>query len=141
MAKLPSIRAREVVRVAESIGFVLDRRRGSHAVYLRASDRRRVVIPMHGTKDLKPGTLRGIITGARSCKFTLNGSVVAGTEAQGQVTLNGVPVKYNDPNGWKLNGNKEIEFVGTTCTTIKTEPNAEVKVRFPCGAVVDIGVQ
>lgn len=85
--------------------------------------------------------LRSIITGARSCKFTLNGSVVAGTEAQGQVTLNGSPVAYNDPNGWKLNGNKEIEFVGTTCNTIKTEPNAEVKVRFPCGTVVDIGVQ
>lgn len=61
MAKLPSIRAREVVRVAESIGFVLDRQRGSHAVYFRSSDNRRVVIPMHGTKDLKPGTLRGII--------------------------------------------------------------------------------
>ena len=62
MAKLPSIRARDVVRVAESVGFVLDRQRGSHAVYLRATDRRRVVIPMHGTKDLKPGTLRGIIS-------------------------------------------------------------------------------
>ena len=61
MAKLPSIRARDVVRVAQSIGFVLDRQKGSHAVYLRASDKRRIVIPMHGTKDLKPGTLRGII--------------------------------------------------------------------------------
>lgn len=61
MAKLPSIRAREVVRVAESIGFAFDRQRGSHAVYYRALDRRRVVIPMHGTKDIKPGTLRGII--------------------------------------------------------------------------------
>ncbi len=61
MAKLPSIRAREVVRVAESVGFVFDRQRGSHAVYYRASDRRRVVIPMHGTTDLKPGTLRGLI--------------------------------------------------------------------------------
>ena len=61
MPKIPSIRAREVVRVAESIGFVLDRQRGSHAVYYRASDKRRIVIPMHGTKDLKPGTLRGLI--------------------------------------------------------------------------------
>ena len=47
--------------MAESIGFVLDRQRGSHAVYYRASDGRRVVIPMHDTKDLKPGTLRGIV--------------------------------------------------------------------------------
>ena len=61
MAKIPSIRAREVVHVAQSIGFVFDRQRGSHAVYYRASDGRRVVIPMHGSKDLKPGTLRAII--------------------------------------------------------------------------------
>jgi predicted RNA binding protein YcfA (HicA-like mRNA interferase family) len=61
MAKLPSIPAREVVRVAKAIGFVLDRQRGSHAVYYRKSDSRRVVIPMHGSKDLKPGTLRGIV--------------------------------------------------------------------------------
>jgi predicted RNA binding protein YcfA (HicA-like mRNA interferase family) len=61
MPKPPSIRAREVVRVAESLGFVFDRQRGSHAVYYRASDGRRVVIPMHGSKDLKPGTLRAII--------------------------------------------------------------------------------
>jgi predicted RNA binding protein YcfA (HicA-like mRNA interferase family) len=62
MAKLPSIRAREVARVAQSIGFVFDRQRGSHAVYYRTSDQRRIVIPMHGNKDLKPGTLRGIIS-------------------------------------------------------------------------------
>ena len=59
MSKLPVVRAREVVRVAESLGFVLDRQRGSHAIY---ADRRRVVIPVHGAADLKPGTLRGIIS-------------------------------------------------------------------------------
>ena len=61
MAKLPSIRSRDLVRVAESIGFQFDRQRGSHAVYYRAQDSRRLVIPMHGSKDLKPGTLRGLI--------------------------------------------------------------------------------
>ena len=61
MPKVPAIRAREAVRVAVAIGFVFDRQKGSHAVYYRASDQRRVVIPMHGTKDLKAGTLRGII--------------------------------------------------------------------------------
>jgi len=61
MPKHPSIRAREVVHIAESIGFIFDRQRGSHAVYYRASDKRRLVIPMHGSKDLKTGTLRGII--------------------------------------------------------------------------------
>ncbi len=61
MSKLPATRAREAARVAQRVGFVLDRQRGSHAVYLRASDHRRVVIPMHVGTDLKPGTLRGII--------------------------------------------------------------------------------
>jgi len=61
MAKLPSVSGRVVVKVAKSVGFELDRQRGSHAVYWRDSDRRRIVIPMHGSKSLKPGTLRGII--------------------------------------------------------------------------------
>jgi predicted RNA binding protein YcfA (HicA-like mRNA interferase family) len=61
MSKLPVVPARDVVRVAEKLGFVFDRQKGSHAVYLRASDHRRVVIPIHKGKDLKPGTLRGII--------------------------------------------------------------------------------
>ena len=30
-------------------------------MYLRTSDHRRVVIPIHKGRDLKPGTLRGII--------------------------------------------------------------------------------
>jgi predicted RNA binding protein YcfA (HicA-like mRNA interferase family) len=61
MPKLPSIRAREFVRVAMSVGFVLDRQRGSHAIYYRAMDNKRIVVPMHGSSDLKPGTLRGLI--------------------------------------------------------------------------------
>jgi len=62
MNKLPAVRPRDVARIAESLGFILDRQRGSHAVYYRAADHRRVVIPMHHGTDLKPGTLRGIIT-------------------------------------------------------------------------------
>ena len=61
MSKLPSVSAREVIRIAEKIGFAFDRQRGSHAVYLRASDHRRLVIPVHKGRDLKPGTLRGLI--------------------------------------------------------------------------------
>ena len=61
MSKLPSVSAREVIRVAEKLGFAFDRQKGSHAVYLRASDHRRLVIPVHKGHDLKPGTLRGLI--------------------------------------------------------------------------------
>jgi len=42
------------------LGFAFDRQKGSHAVYLRSTDGRRVVIPMHN-RDLKPGTLHGLV--------------------------------------------------------------------------------
>ena len=61
MNKLPSVSAREVIRVAKKLGFVLDRQKGSHAVYLRATDHRRLVIPVHKGRDLRTGTLRGLI--------------------------------------------------------------------------------
>ena len=61
MSRLPTVGAREVVAVVLRLGFEFDRQRGSHAVYIRRSDRRRIVIPIHKGRDLKPGTLRGII--------------------------------------------------------------------------------
>ena len=59
--KLPSIRARELIRVAIKLGFTFDRQSGSHAIYYRKSDKRRIVIPIHTRKDLKLKTLFGII--------------------------------------------------------------------------------
>jgi predicted RNA binding protein YcfA (HicA-like mRNA interferase family) len=59
-AELPAVTARQVARIAERLGFELRRQRGSHAVNIRASDKARVVIPMH-SGDLKRKTLRGII--------------------------------------------------------------------------------
>jgi predicted RNA binding protein YcfA (HicA-like mRNA interferase family) len=60
MPKLPPTRPDDLVRIATKLGFVWDRQKGSHAVYLRQKDGRRVVIPMH-KGDLKTGTLRGIV--------------------------------------------------------------------------------
>jgi predicted RNA binding protein YcfA (HicA-like mRNA interferase family) len=58
--KLPAITAKELVRVAERLGFAFRRQRGSHAIYVRPNDQARVVIPMHGG-NLKRKTLRSII--------------------------------------------------------------------------------
>lgn len=76
-----------------------------------------------------------IIFGVRSCSFKLAGSVVPGTEGQGEVKVNGASVTLNSPDGWKLNSPTEIEFVGAACTTIKTS-DAKVSVRFPCGSFI-----
>jgi predicted RNA binding protein YcfA (HicA-like mRNA interferase family) len=40
---------------------VFDRQKGSHAVYYRHRDKRRVIIPVHVGKEIKPRTLSGII--------------------------------------------------------------------------------
>jgi predicted RNA binding protein YcfA (HicA-like mRNA interferase family) len=58
--KLPMASAKDLVRVAESLGFVFRRQSGSHAIYVRASDQARVVIPIH-KGELKRKTLRGIV--------------------------------------------------------------------------------
>ena len=58
--KLPASSAKDLVRVAERLGFVFRRQSGSHAIYVRASDQARVVIPIH-KGELKRKTLRGII--------------------------------------------------------------------------------
>ncbi len=59
--KLPVVTGSEVARVARGMGFVLNRQKGSHAVYYRKDDKARVVIPMHAGKSLPPKTLAGII--------------------------------------------------------------------------------
>ena len=46
--------------MAEGLGFVFRRQRGSHAIYVRERDQARVVIPMH-KGEIKRKTLRGII--------------------------------------------------------------------------------
>jgi len=58
--KLPAATAKDLVRVAERLGFVFRRQSGSHAIYVRQSDQARVVIPMH-KGELKRKTLRAII--------------------------------------------------------------------------------
>lgn len=65
--KLPVASAKDVVRVAERLGFVFRRQRGSHAIYVRQGDHARVVIPMH-KGELKRKTLRGIV---QDLKITL----------------------------------------------------------------------
>jgi len=59
--RLPAVTCRELERAARRLGFVRDRQRGSHAVYYRARDGARVVIPVHRGRNIKPKTLAGIL--------------------------------------------------------------------------------
>ena len=60
MSQFPSVRAKDFIKVIEKLGFVFDRQRGSHAIY-KHEDGRRVVIPIHKGKDIKKGTLMGML--------------------------------------------------------------------------------
>ncbi len=59
--RLPALKPREVIRALERAGFFLHHATGSHR-YFKHPDRpaRLVTVPFH-TKDLKRGTLAGII--------------------------------------------------------------------------------
>ena len=58
---LPTLDDRSAVRATRA-GFVIDRVVGSHHVMVWPGDAARTVtIPVHSSRDLKPGTLRSII--------------------------------------------------------------------------------
>jgi predicted RNA binding protein YcfA (HicA-like mRNA interferase family) len=60
--RLPAVNGRRVVQALTRAGFVVDRIVGSHHVLASPGDPRRAVsVPVHSGRDLKPGTLRGII--------------------------------------------------------------------------------
>lgn len=52
--KLPAISSKELARIAQRLGFEFRRQKGSHSIYVRPEDKRRVVIPMHSGRDLNP---------------------------------------------------------------------------------------
>jgi len=66
---LPVVSGSRVVHALTRSGFVVDRIVGSHHVLVRLNDpTRTVTVPVHGNRDLKPGTLRAII---RQAGFTV----------------------------------------------------------------------
>ena len=60
--RLPSLKAREVMRALERAGFVHVRSKGSHRIFQHRDDRRRrTIVSDHGGADIPRGTLRAII--------------------------------------------------------------------------------
>jgi predicted RNA binding protein YcfA (HicA-like mRNA interferase family) len=48
-------------QVLEARGWVFDRTRGGHHVYVDPASRRSLPVPVHGNRDLKAGTQRDIM--------------------------------------------------------------------------------
>ncbi len=85
--------------------------------------------------DAMVAAFQEIINGARSCVLTLDGAILPGQADQGTVTVNGVEIIFDDPNGWQVNSPTEIEILGTSCEAIQ-EGNVEITVEFTCDAIV-----
>ena len=60
MPKLPVLTAKDVIRILERRGFILDRVKGSHHIYLYPDNGQRAVVPFH-RRDLPQGTLLSIL--------------------------------------------------------------------------------
>ena len=60
--RLPVVSGKRVIQVLQRAGLVTDRIVGSHHILMYPEGHTRTVtVPVHGNKDLKPGTLRSII--------------------------------------------------------------------------------
>ena len=118
--EVSEVHQQEVANVG--LGFAANA--GDAAPYFRPS-----------SQDELKANIRAIILSARECVYALNGSVQAGKEASGVVTLNGAPLAYGDPNGWKLRSPTELELTGAACVKVKTEANVTLSAKFPCGVV------
>ncbi len=62
--KLPRVDCQQLIRALKRAGFEEQRQRGSHLHLKRASDGRRVTVPVHKGRDVPTGTLRAILRDA-----------------------------------------------------------------------------
>jgi len=60
MTKLPPLKAREVVKGLQSLGFEKVRQKGSHAIF-HHQDCRRAPLPIHPAKTISPYLLSDIL--------------------------------------------------------------------------------
>ena len=60
MSKLPVLKAREVVKLLERLGFNKVRQKGSH-IFFQHPDGRTTVVPYHPTKQIGKGLLKAIL--------------------------------------------------------------------------------
>ncbi len=60
MPKLPIIKYKDLIKVLMKLGFYLHHQVGSHAQFKNRKGKR-ITIPIHSNRDIKPGTLKSIL--------------------------------------------------------------------------------
>ena len=59
-ARLPMLKARDLIRILTRLGFIEVRRKGSH-IFFKHTDGRFTLVPKHGGEDIGRGLLRQIL--------------------------------------------------------------------------------
>jgi len=61
MSRLPQLKAQQVIRALEMLGFVFVRQKGSHAFYRHPTTRKTTIVPIHGGEDIDRSLLFSIL--------------------------------------------------------------------------------
>lgn len=64
MPRLPAVSSRKLIKVLKKKGFVLDRTKGSHYIFVRVKNDISVSVPVHQGKDLGRGLTKKILDDA-----------------------------------------------------------------------------
>lgn len=64
MNHFPAITAKVLIKALQQVGFKEHHQKGSHKVFRRETDRKRVVVPFHSGKIIPRKTLKGILMDA-----------------------------------------------------------------------------
>ena len=82
-------------------------------------------------------TLQTLIGKELSCDVELQGKGVRmGSECKGDVSLNGLALECNGPNGWSLTDPTHIKLAGMACDRFKNAVDALLHANFPCDAIL-----
>ncbi len=64
MPRIPTVSAQKLIKVLKKKGFIYDRTKGSHQIYIRLRDNLSISIPVHKGRDLGRGITKAILQDA-----------------------------------------------------------------------------
>ena len=79
--------------------------------------------------------IASILSGVRSCTFTLKQQVRAGKESTGNVLLDGNALLYGDPDGWVMGNGSDVQLLGRACSQLQRDVE-NVEIFFPCESYI-----
>jgi Mg-chelatase subunit ChlD len=77
------------------------------------------------------------IDGAKSCTFDLQGKIQVdlANASEGKVLIDGVPIPYDDMNGWHMLDATTLTLSGAACEALKKATKG-ISFDFPCDVIV-----